>query len=67
MIETGFEPAKRNAAELKSDPFDLTRALYLETHHSTTPPPLGSVRVALTSFVTSRAWRMGASYKRNTI
>ena len=39
MIETGFEPAKRDAAELKSDPFDQTRALYLETHHSTPLPP----------------------------
>ena len=44
MIETGFEPAKRNAADLKPAPFDQTRVLYLETSfilQRFMPPPRG--------------------------
>ena len=42
MVETGFEPAKHYAAELKSDPFDLTRALYLKKSHHSTPQFISS-------------------------
>ena len=40
LVETGFEPAKRNASDLKPDPFDQTRELYRETP---LPTPVHSI------------------------